>query len=312
MNIVFFGSSKFAVPALRALIEAGHKIVCVVTQPDRRKGRGLHIEPTEIKKIAKESGLKVYQPQIINSAEPVKLLKALNPDLFVVIAYGQILSEEVLSIPKVFAINAHASLLPKYRGAAPINYSIINGDTQTGVTVIKVIREMDAGPVIMQKEIAISDNDTVVSLEEKLSKLAAQLTVESLQLIAAGRQKLTIQDKSRVSFAPKLKKDNGLINWGRPARDIVNLIKGCFNWPGAFTHYKGKMLKIYTAGVRGQGPGARGLPGEIIGIDKHEMIVATGKDSLVIRELQIEGKRRMTAQEFIAGHKVRIGEILAG
>jgi len=311
MNIVFFGSSKFAVPALGAIINAGYRIDCVVTQPDRKKGRGLHVEGTEVKKIAKSKGLKIYQPQCINTGEAISFLKELNPDLFVVISYGQILSQEILDIPKLFAINAHASLLPKYRGASPISCSIINGDKQTGVTIMKMTEDMDAGPAILQKKITIEDNDTISVLEEKLSVLAADLVIEALELIEGNKYKLIPQDSKQISFAPKLKKEDGLIDWSKPADGICNLIKGCFSWPGAFTYYKGKLLKIYKAQlISSSAHQLISSPGKIVEVSKHQIIIATGKGSLSIQELQIEGKRRMTAQEFVSGHKIKQGDNL--
>lgn len=270
MNIIFFGSSEFAVPSLKAILAAKHKVCCVVTQPDRKKGRGLHLEGTVIKALAQEAGLKIYQPEDINTPLAEKSLKNLNPDLFVVISYGQILSQQILDIPKIFAINAHASLLPKYRGAAPINRSIINGDTQTGITIIKMTKDMDAGPVILQKIADINDEDTAISLEDKLSKPAADLVVESLQLIEKNNYRLREQEADKISFAPKLKKEDGLICWDKPAGDIRNLIRGCVTWPGAFSYYRGKLVKIYKAGVtRTQGylPGRQaGLPGRQGGV----------------------------------------------
>ena len=321
MNIIFFGSSKFAVPALEEIINAGYKISCVVTQPDRKKGRGLHMEGTEVKKMAQSNGLKIYQPQRINTSEATGFLKNLSPDLFLVISYGQILSQEILDIPKLLAINAHASLLPKYRGASPVSRSIINGDKQTGVTIMKMAKDMDAGPVILQEKINIEDSDTIYTLEEKLSVLATDLVIEALELIKGNKYKLIPQDDKQVSFAPKLKKEDGLIDWSRPAGDISNLIRGCFSWPGAFTYHKGKMLKIYSAEVTrlqnrevsatgGFAYGETSSPGKVIIVDKHQIIVSAGKDSLIIKELQIEGKRRMTAQEFISGHKIKQGDSL--
>lgn len=308
MNIIFFGSSNFAVPSLKAILAAKQEVSCVVTQPDRKKGRGLHLEGTVIKAVAQEAGLKIYQPEDINTPLAEKSLKNLNPDLFVVISYGQILSQQILDIPKIFAINTHASLLPKYRGAAPINRSIINGDTQTGITIIKMTKDMDAGPVILQKIVDI-DNDTAISLEDKLSKPAADLVVESLQLIEKNNYRLREQEADKISFAPKLKKEDGLICWDKPAGDIRNLIRGCVTWPGAFSYYRGKLVKIYKAGVaRTQGYKDTGLPGEILEVSKEGIIVATGKDNLVIEELQIEGKRRMSIEEFISGHKIHAGE----
>lgn len=305
MNIVFFGSAQFAIPSLKALITGGHKISCVVTQPDRQKGRGLHLESTAVKTTSLEAGLRIYQPENINTSESINFLKSLNPDLFAVISYGQILSQEILDIPKLFAINAHASLLPKYRGAAPINWAIICGEKVTGVTIIKMTKKMDAGSIITQETINIQEDDTAIVLEDKLAKIAAGLLIETAICIKNNTYKSTPQDGSKISFAPKLKKEDGLINWNKSACEICNLIRGVINWPGAFTYYKGKLLKIYKARVC---PLAR-LPvsqfaGEIISASKENILVATGKDSLGILELQLEGKRKMTVEEFIAGHKI--------
>jgi methionyl-tRNA formyltransferase len=311
MNIVFFGSDNFSVPCLKAVIASGHTVSCVVTQPDKRKGRGLPLSFTSVKAAAGENGLALYQPDKINTPEAIKHLKALNADLFLVIAYGQILSQRVLDIPKKFALNVHASLLPGYRGAAPMNWAIINGEKSTGITFIKMLREMDAGPVIMQKRVDISDEDTAVSLEERLSAVAAELLPQVIKSIENDTYKLTAQDKTRVSFAPKLKKEDGEIRWDRKAVDIYNLIRGCAGWPGAFTYYHGKLLKIYRAQViRLSGYPVIRLSGEIIEVSKRGILVVTGEDNLLIKELQMEGKRIMKAQDFIAGHKISIGDKL--
>ena len=310
MNIVFFGSSRFAAPVLKALLTSRHKVTCVLTQPDRQKGRGLHFAGTVMKTIASESGIRIYQPYNVNDSDTINFLKGLNPDLFVVIAYGQILSSAILSIPKAFSINLHASLLPKYRGAAPINWALIKGEKITGITVMKMTEEMDAGPIIQQKETEISNLDTSITLEDKLSHFAAQLLLTSLHSIEDNNYNLVPQDENNVSFAPKLKKEDGRIDWNKPACDIYNLIRGCISWPGAFTYYKGKLLKIYKAKV---GSCVReflsSVAGKIISVSKEGIVVATGKDNLIIEELQIEGKRRMKVEEFIAGHKICIGEI---
>ncbi|MCG2706944.1 MAG: methionyl-tRNA formyltransferase [Candidatus Omnitrophica bacterium] len=312
MNIVFFGSSNFAVPSLQALLTAGHNISGVITQPDRQKDRGLHLAETEIKKVSQGAGLKIYQPQRINLPREIKLLKGLHPDLFVIIAYGQILSQEILNIPAIFSINLHASLLPKYRGAAPINWAIINGEQRTGVTVIKLVKEMDAGPIILQKAVDVDEQDTSVRLEEKLSFLAAELLLDSLKAIANNNFSLTPQDKNQVSFAPRLKKEDGLINWRDSAVDIYNLIRGCLRWPGTFTYYHGKLLKIHRVRVMQAIPLQSKAPaGEIIKVSKEGIIVATGKDNLMIEELQREGKRIMKTEEFIAGHKICVGEMFS-
>lgn len=311
MNIVFLGSPQFAAPSLKALIGSGHKISCVVTQPDRKKGRGLHLSATVIKNVAGVAKLKIYQPQRINAAEVLRFFKDLNPDLFVVVAYGQILSKDVLEIPKIFSINVHASLLPKYRGAAPINWAIINGDKTTGITIMKMSEKMDAGPILLQKNIAILGGDSAITLEKKLSCFGADLLLDSLKLIENNKYDLKLQEELDVSFAPKLKKPDGLINWNRPAQEINNLVRGCLNWPGAFTHYKGKLLKIYKATVIVSNyQTIKATAGQILGVAKEGISVATGGDNLLIEELQIEGKRRMGAGEFIAGHKLCPGDRL--
>ena len=307
-NIVFFGSSNFAAPSLRALLDTRHKIQAVVTQPDRKKGRGLHLEATPVKSIAQDAGLKIYQPEDINSLEAVKLLKDLKPDLFVVMAYGQILSQEILDIPQIFSLNIHASLLPEYRGAAPINWALINGDKITGVTAIKMTECLDAGDVISQDAIEVNDFDTALTLEEKLSCEAGELLIRTLKAVKAGAYKLMPQDNEKASLAPKLKKEDGLINWQKPAQDISNLIRGCLGWPGAFTYYKGKMFKVCKTRVSEYR--SIGVSGEIIRVYKEGIEVSTGKDNLIIEELQIEGKRRMNVEEFIAGHRIKAGEVL--
>ncbi|MFH1397087.1 MAG: methionyl-tRNA formyltransferase [Candidatus Omnitrophota bacterium] len=308
MRIVFFGSSQFAVPALEALLRAGHEISCVITQPDKKQGRGMRLAPTPIKKIAISSKLKIYQPSEINTPETIKLLKNLNPDLFVVIAYGQFLAEEILNIPRILPINLHASILPKYRGAAPINWAIINAEKKTGNSIIKMVKKMDAGPILFQEETKIADNETVISLEERLSHMGVALLLISIDAIASGIYNLLAQNESKVTFAPRLKKSDGLIDWGKPAQDIYNLIRGCLEWPGAFTYYKGKILKVFQAQV------IRTLnkhtPGELVNVSSKGLSLGTGKGILLVKELQIEGKRRMSAQEFLIGYKPSIGDIL--
>lgn len=310
MNIVFFGSSSFGGPSLEALLDSKHRIFCVVTQPDRQKGRGLVKAATPIKILALNKRLNFYQPDNVNSTQSIELLKSLQADLFIVIAYGQILSADILRIPKIFSINLHASLLPKYRGAAPINWAIINGETETGITIIKMNEKMDAGEIILQKKLDIDSNDTSVSLEEKLAHRGVGVLLECLDKIENKNFQILSQDESKVSFALKLKKKDSLIDWGKSAADIHNLIRGCLDWPGAFTYLKGKMLKIYKASTVPAVSALKHLPAEIIHIDKNGILVATGKDCLLIEELQLEGRRIMKAEEFIAGHKICTGEIL--
>jgi methionyl-tRNA formyltransferase len=310
MKIIFFGSGKVGVPSLKALIKSGHEILCAVTQPDKEKGRHLHIEGTAVKEVALEAGIMVFQPKDIKSSESLKQLQSFEADLFVIIAYGQILSQEVLDIPKIFCINAHTSLLPKYRGASPIARAIMEGEKETGVTIIKVERKMDAGPVILSKKIKIDETDTFVTLELKLSEVAQDALSEAIKRIEINDYKLFSQDESMATPAPKLRKSDGCIDWRLPAQEIYNLIRALIAWPGAFTYYKGKLIKIYNAKV--ESPRfdlSKCKPGEILEIKKNGILVACREKALLITELQPEAKRIMGAQEFIAGHKIVPGDI---
>lgn len=311
MNIVFFGSSEFALLSLEGLLAAGYNIPSVVTQPDRKKGRGLHMGSTAVKETAKKSGVKVYQPARINNAESSDYLRSLKPDLFVVVAYGQILSPEILGLPRIFAVNAHGSLLPKYRGAAPVNWAIINGEEITGVTIIKMTGRMDAGPVICQKSLKIEEGDTALTLGYNLSRIAAELLLEIVPAIESNAYVFSQQDERKATLAPKLKRENGMVNWGKTAREIFNLVRGCSGWPGTYTYFRGKLLKIYKARVGSQPvKPARSLPGQITGVSREGMVVSAGEGNIIIEELQMEGKRPMMAGEFISGHKISLGEIL--
>lgn len=310
MNIVFFGSDNFAVQPLLALLASGHRILSVVTQPDKRKGRGLKLTgETAVKEAALSAGIKVYQPEDINSPDALEFLKSQSADLFVVVAYGQILSQQVLDIPRYLSINAHASLLPKYRGASPISRAIICGETQTGISIIKMTPVLDAGPVMLQKVIPISAEDSNLTLEGRLRHLAAEVLVEAIGSIKSGSYKLTPQDKTRITVAPKLKKKDGLINWQQDAFTIHNLIRGSLGWPGAFTYSRGKSVKVFRAHpLPGYVHNRR--PGEVLEAGKQGITVASGSGALVIEELQLEGKLRMSAANFISGCKIGPGEML--
>ena len=312
MKIIFFGSSKFAVPSLLKLHTSKHSIAAVVTQPDKRKGRGLRLSCTPVKDAARDLKIFIYQPESLNAPAELESLKSLLADIFVVIAYGKILPKSVLDIPRIMPVNLHASLLPRYRGAAPVQRAIINGDVETGVTIIRMNEKMDAGDMLLQKKIPIDKKDTASTLEERLSEEGTKAILECLDKIENGDCTPISQDETKVVLAPKLTKNDGQINWSKPAPDIINLIRGCYPWPGAFTYYKGKLLKIYAAGVT-QSPThpLTHSPGEILSTDKKEgILISTGKDALLIEDLQPEGKRRMNAQEFIAGHKIKTGELL--
>lgn len=311
MKIIFFGSSHFAVPSLEALLKSPDELCCVVTQPDKKKGRHLRLAPTDVKGVAQRAGLDIFQPEDINAPESLEYIAKFNPELLVVIAYGQILSQKALDIPKLFALNIHASLLPKYRGAAPINWAIIRGEKTTGVTVIQLTRKMDAGPILMQKGAIISQDDDSLSLEDRLRSLGAELLLEALREIKNRSYKLTAQDEKKAVMAPKLKKNDGHIDWNKPSGEILNLIRGSLPWPGAFTYYKDKLLKIAKAEsgqLLSQKTGVQA--GVILNTDKNGLEVMTGSGSVLIKELQPESKKKMTAAEFLSGHKIKAGEIL--
>jgi len=308
LKIVFMGTSAFAVPSLKTLIDKGEDVVCVVTQPDRPKGRGREVQYTPIKKIALTYGLPLFQPQSIKEEESISYLKKLSPDLFVVVAFGQILSREVLDIPPHGAINVHASLLPRYRGAAPINWALINGEEMTGITTMLLDEGMDTGPILLQRPLDIEPEDTASSLHDKLSLLEAELLTETIDRLRRGELKPVPQDHAKASYAPRLKKDDGLIDWRKSARDINNLIRGLTPWPTAYTHLEGKALKIFNSVVIEEE--VKGEAGKISGVSREGIRVITGKGSLLIRDVQLQDRKRMKVPEFIQGYRVQTGTVL--
>jgi len=303
MDIVFFASSAFALKPLERLIASGQRILCVVTQPDRAKGRGLALASTPVKEIAQDYHLKIYQPEELNVKETIEFLKDLKAELFIVVAYGKIFCKELLEIPKLFSINLHASLLPKYRGAAPINWAIINGEKESGVSVIKMNERMDAGEIILQERIAVDILDTNLSLTEKLSDLGAQALLTSIDLILNKQYSLIPQDEKKATYAPLLKKEDGKIRWFMPAEKIYNLVRGCQVWPGAFSRINNKIVKIWKAKVNHEDFSAQ--PGTILRADENGILVKTGAGNLVVEELQIESAKKMRAADFLRGHKLK-------
>ncbi len=315
MRTVFFGSAGFGLPSLKALHESGARIECVVTQPDRPKGRGLSLGQTVIKEYALAKHLQVFQPERINTGESLGFLKSLKADLFVVIAYGQLLSQELLDMPSLGAVNAHASLLPRYRGAAPINWAIAQGEKETGVSIIRLVRQMDAGPVIAAQAVAIDPDDTCVSLEFKLAQMTPALLQKAVGIIKKGSTaELTEQDPGKVTFAPKLRKEHGLIRWELDAAHIERQIRAFLEWPGAYTFLGERMVKIHSAAVchAANRPGSRerGIPGEVVEVKKEGITIACGKDALCVGILQPEGKRIMSAAEFLSGRSLKPGTVL--
>ena len=310
MKIVFFGTSTFAVASLKAVAASGHELLLVVTQPDKKKGRHLHLTPPPIKEIATGLNIPVYQPQDVSGAESIEKLKALNADLFVVAAFGQLFKKEALAIPRKFAINLHASLLPKYRGAAPINWAIINGEKKTGISVFRLEEKMDAGDIILNKEVDIKEEDNAVTLGEKLSEIGARVLVEAVDLIEKNKASFKKQDASLVSFAPKLKKADGILDWNQTAIQLHNRVRGLMSWPGAFTTFDGKTIKLLETKVIDANEKA-GQPGEILKMEPGlGILVKAGSGCLAIRRLQLEGSRPMQFEEFLRGHALKIGDIL--
>ena len=306
MKIVFMGTPDFAVPSLDALIRAGYEVAAVVTQPDRPSGRGKVLTPPPVKIAAEAAGISVLQPSKIRTEEFFAELSSYSPDLICVTAYGRILPKSILDLPKFGCVNVHASLLPKYRGAAPINWAIVRGESVTGVTTMLMDEGMDTGGMLLRREVAIEEDDTGEMLSQKLSAVGGDLLIETLPLHIEGKLRPEKQDESQATFAPIIKKEDGLIDWSQPAIDIRNLVRGMLPWPGAYTSLDGKMLKIFRASVSE----GEGRPGSVVRSSGGALRVATGEGTLDILELQIEGGKRLDAAAFLAGRKIAPGTIL--
>jgi len=308
MNIVFMGTPEFALPTLEKLIASGHSVIAVVTQPDRPKGRGQGLTASPIKILARKSGIDVLQPEKAGAGEFIETLRDLAPDLIVVVAYGQILKSEVLQIPRLFCMNLHSSLLPKYRGAAPINRAIIEGEKETGVTTMKMDSGMDTGDILLVRKTEIADSDNAQTLHDRLAEIGASLALETIQQLEAQTLTPVPQDDDKATYAPKLKKEDGLIHWEKDAVSLRNLVRGLEPWPGAFTFFQSKRLRLCAVetilGEDGD------TPGEVARITDHGIEVGTGRGRLVITQLQPEGKKRMSAKSFLAGHKMLKGNRL--
>ncbi|CRZ34666.1 methionyl-tRNA formyltransferase [Herbinix hemicellulosilytica] len=308
MKVIFMGTPDFAVNTLREIVKAGHEVVGVVTQPDKAKGRGGKLCFPEVKEAALELNLPVYQPVKVKDPEFIQKVKDLKPDVIVVAAFGQILPKDILDIPPYGCINVHASLLPKYRGAAPIQAAIINGEKETGVTIMHMDVGLDTGDMILQEKIQISDDETGGSLHDKLAVLGAKLLVKALEQIKEGTAIRVPQDDSQATYAKMLDKEMGNIDFTKPAVYIERLIRGLNPWPSAYTKLNGKTLKLWKAKVKEYSAGAK--PGEVVEVNKDSIVVMTGKDALEILELQLEGKKRLSADEFLRGYKIEKGIVL--
>ena len=305
MNIIFMGTPEFSLPTLHKLYESDHDVLSVVTQPDRPKGRGRESTPSPVKQFALDKKIPVLQPIKCTNLETVKTLGALNADVFIIVAFGQILDKNLLALPHHFCINLHSSLLPKYRGAAPINWAIINGETETGVTTMKMNAGLDTGDILLSRKVPIRNKDDAQSLHDILAHQGSSLVLETLCQLDSGSLDATAQNSDLSSYAPKLTKDDGLIKWNQPAVKIHNLVRGLTPWPGAFSFLGSKRFKICKTETKICG--LPNQPGVILRISGHGIEVGTQKERIVITELQPEGKKRMDVKSFLAGHKSIIG-----
>ena len=308
MKIVFMGTPDFAASALEALIQAGHEITLVVTQPDKPKGRSKELMPSPVKVCAMKYDLPVFQPVRIKRPEAIEQLKKYEADIFVVAAFGQILSQEILDMPKYGSVNIHASLLPKYRGASPIQSVIIDGEEKTGVTIMQMDAGIDTGDMLYKKEVVIEDTDNFETLHDKLAAVGAEAIVEALPLLEAGKLVGEKQNDAESSHVTMITKEMGKLDFTKDAVVLDRLIRGMNPWPSAFTFYKGKQLKVWEAHVEDV-PTAVAC-GEVAEVTKNEIKVATEKGLLCITSLQLEGKKRMSTHDFLLGVKVAEGDKL--
>ena len=309
MKLVYMGTPDFAVPPLTALVEAGHEVAAVVTQPDKPKGRGKAVLMTPVKEKALSYGIPVYQPARVKKDEEfLKTLREINPDAIVVAAFGQILPKEILELPKYGCVNIHASLLPKYRGAAPIQWAVIDGEKESGITTMMMDVGLDTGDMLDRTVIPLAEDETGGSLFEKLSRAGGPLILKTLEALENGTAVRTKQPEEGATYAGMLDKSLGNIDWTQSAAKIERLIRGLNPWPSAYTGDKGQTMKLWAADVlKGT---FEGVPGEIIKVEKERFLVRTGDGALAVKELQLEGKKRMDAASFLRGFSLEEGEIL--
>ena len=307
MRVVFWGTPEFALPSLDALLESKHEVAAVVTQPDRPAGRGRSLRAPPVKELAQSQGLPVLQPEKARGDEFMAQLRDLAPEISIVAAYGQILRPEVLELPARGSYNVHASLLPKLRGAAPINWAIINAFTETGVTIMKMVERMDAGPIILQSSIEIAPDKTADRLSARLAALGAEALLEALELLEAGVAVERPQHEDQATFAPKLGPEDVRVKWALPADVIERWVRASDPWPGAWSETGGVRVRVFAPRLQDGAPGAE--PGTVLAADPHAGLrVATGSGPLVLDEVQPAGKKRMMAVEWIRGRGIRVGD----
>ena len=307
LNLVFCGTPHFAVPTLGRLVEAGFRVQLVVTQPDRPKGRGLELVPSPIKQCALKLELPIHQPESIKTNDAFRAqLSSLNPDAIIVVGYGRILPQWMLDLPPLGNINLHASLLPKYRGAAPIQWAIARGETITGVTTMKLDAGLDTGDILLQQEIPIASDDTAEALAPRLAAVGADLTVETLRGLQTGSVHPRPQVPAHATLAPILKREDGLIDFSRRATEILNRLRGFQPWPGAYSKFRGKNLQVWKAVIAD-----RALPSSELKVEGERLLVGCGEGTAIeLLEVQLEGKKRTPASDFLRGYRLRPGEKL--
>jgi methionyl-tRNA formyltransferase len=307
LRIVFFGTPDFAVPTLQALHESRHPVVGVVTQPDRARGRGQHSRPGPVKQLAAQSGFTILQPERLRDAGFLEALRALEADLGVVAAYGRILTDAVLAIPRLGLINVHASLLPRYRGAAPIHRAVMAGETLTGATIMRVVTALDAGPMIASATCPIGETDTSAEVERDVARIGARLLVESVDAMAEGRASETPQNEAEATYAAKIQKSDGIIDWSRPAFEIHNQIRGLHPWPHAHSELLGERIILLRSELDREPWDTCAVPGTVLDAHSDRFRVQTGEGVLRLLMLQREGRRPLTAREFLAGNRIEPG-----
>ncbi len=316
IRIVMLGTGDFAVPTFRQLLDTGHNVVALVTQPDRPQGRKQELIPSRIKVEAQQRGVRVEQPEDVNATAGVELIRSIGPDLLVTAAYGQILSAELLGVAPMGGINLHGSILPSYRGAAPVARAIQHGEAETGVTIIRMTPRIDAGGMIAMARTPIDPDETAGTLEERLAQMGAPVVVESIAALVADNVQVIPQERAKVTKAPKLRKEDGRIDWGRSAREVHNLVRAMQPWPTAQTVWNpsepGKSpmrLIVHRTRVVAEGPGQRDAkPGEVVDVDADRLVVAAGQGNVELIEVQVPGKRAMPVGEFLRGNRVRPGD----
>lgn len=308
MKIVFMGTPEFAVPCLQKIIDEGHEVIAVVTQPDKPKGRGKKLGMPPVKELALKYDIPVYQPVKAREESFIETLKGMNPELIVVVAFGQILPKSILDIPKYGCVNVHASLLPRYRGAAPLNWVIINGEEKTGVTTMYMDEGLDTGDMILKSEIPLDNEITAGELHDKMMIDGAQVLKETIDLIVKDKAPREKQSDENTCYSPMMSKSLGNIDWNKPAKDIHNLVRGINPWPSAYTTYEDQTMKIWKTKVINKNSDKK--PGTILNIDKEGIEVSTGEGIVQIKEIQMSGKKRMIVSEYIKGNTINTEVIL--